>query len=163
MRITGDLIERGRALGAELQRLERERAEAESAFTELVAELPNVTLAGVPAGGAEANVVVRTWGTTASSGGFRPHWEIAGPEGLQLLDLARGAKVAASGFVFFEDSVPAWCGASSMRCSTCTPGRTGYEELWIPFVANRAAFFGTAQFPKFEGEQYGYSTGPISF
>jgi len=31
----------------------------------------------------------------------------------------------------------------------------GYEEVWVPFVVNRASMTGTAQFPKFEDEQYG--------
>ncbi len=152
---TGDLIERGRALGAELQRLERERAEAESAFTDLVAELPNVPLADVPAGGAEANVVVRTWGTPRPAGEVRPHWEVAGPEGLQLIDLARGAKVAGSGFVVFRGLGARLVRSLFNAMLDLHTGTHGYEEIWIPFVANRASFFGTAQFPKFEDEQYG--------
>ena len=150
-----DLIERGRALGAELQRLERERAEAEAAFTDLVAELPNVPLPEVPAGGAEANQVLRTWGTPRPAGDVRPHWEIAGPEGLGFLDLARGAKVAASGFVAFRG-----LGARLVRTliNAMLDLHTtvhGYEEVWIPFAVNRGAMFGTGQFPKFEDEQYG--------
>jgi len=149
----GALIEQGRRLGAELEQLDRERADAEAAYTSLVAELPNLLLADVPAGGEEANRVIRSWGTPRPATAVRPHWEIA--EALGILDLPRAAKVAGSGFLVFRG-----LGARLVRSlmsfmldlHTITHG---YEELWVPAVVNRASMFGTAQFPKFEDEQYG--------
>lgn len=150
-----ELIERGRVLGAELDRLERERADAEAAFSALVAELPNIPLPDVPAGGAEANRVIRTWGTIRPSDGVRPHWEVAGPEGSGILDLARGAKVAGSGFVSFRGAGARLVRALIAYLLDLHSTEHGYEELWLPLVVNRASMFGTAQFPKFEDEQYG--------
>jgi seryl-tRNA synthetase len=149
------LIDRGRVLGAELQRLERERADVETTLNELVAELPNVPLDDVPAGGPDANKIVRTWGHPRPAGEVRPHWEVAGPEGLEILDLARGVKVAASGFIAFRG-----LGARLVRSLITAmldlhSNVHGYEEVWIPFAANQASFFGTGQFPKFQDEQYG--------
>ncbi len=149
------LIERGRVLGAELDRLEEERAATEAAFTALGLEFPNITLPDVPAGGETANVVIRTWGTPRPADGLHPHWDIAGPEGLGILDLARGAKVAGSGFVAFR-GLGARLVRSLMTLMIDLHTREhGYEEVWIPFVVNRASMTGTAQFPKFEDEQYG--------
>jgi seryl-tRNA synthetase len=149
-----ELIDRGRVLGAELDRLEGERADAEAAFRTLVAEFPNITLPDVPTGGEECNVVLRAWGTPRAADGVVPHWEIAGPEGLGLLDLARGAKVAGSGFVAFRG-----LGARLVRSIInfmidLHTREHGYEELWVPLLVNRASMFGTGQFPKFEDEQY---------
>jgi len=150
-----DLIERGRMLGTELSRLEGERAAAESAFMALGLEFPNITLPDVPAGDETANIVVRSWGTPRPTDGVRPHWEIAGPDGLGILDLARGAKVAGSGFVAFR-GLGARLVRSLMTFMIDLHTRDhGYEEVWVPFVVNRASMTGTAQFPKFEDEQYG--------
>jgi seryl-tRNA synthetase len=150
-----DLIDQGRALGAELAVLEAERAAAESAFTALGLEFPNLTLPDVPAGGETENIIVRTWGTPRPEHGVRPHWEVAGPDGLGILDLARGAKVAGSGFVAFR-GLGARLVRSLMTFMIDLHTREhGYEEVWIPFVVNRAAMTGTAQFPKFADEQYG--------
>jgi seryl-tRNA synthetase len=150
-----ELIERGRVLGAELDRLDRERGEVEAAFGGLVAELPNITLPEVPAGGEEANRVIRTWGTIRPSEGVRPHWEVAGPDGAGLLDLARGAKVAGSGFVAFRGLGARLVRALISFMLDLHTTEHGYEEVWVPLVVNRASMFGTAQFPKFEDEQYG--------
>jgi seryl-tRNA synthetase len=150
-----DLIERGRILGAELDELEKKRAGVELAFGELIAELPNIPLPEVPEGGEQANQVVRTWGTPRPSEGVRPHWDVAGPDGVGILDLARGTKVAGSGFLAFRG-----LGARLVRTliSYMLDLHTrehGYEEVWVPFAVNRASMFGTGQFPKFEDDQYG--------
>ena len=42
----------------------------------ILLEIPNVTLPAVPAGGEEANRVVKEWGTPRREDGLRPHWEI---------------------------------------------------------------------------------------
>ena len=145
-----------RVLGAELDRLEEERAATEAAFAALALELPNITLPDVPAG--------RRGRPTSSSapGGRRAcppasdrTGTVAGPDGLGLLDLARGAKVAGSGFVAFR-GLGARLVRSLMTLMIDLHTREhGYEEVWIPFVVNRASMTGTAQFPKFEDEQYG--------
>lgn len=150
-----DLIEQGRVLGAELDRLDRQRGEVEAAFGAIVAELPNITLPDVPAGGEESNRIIRSWGTIRPSEGVRPHWEVAGPEGAGLLDLARGAKVAGSGFVAFRGLGARFVRALISFMLDLHTTEHGYEELWVPLVVNRASMFGTAQFPKFEDEQYG--------
>ena len=54
-----ELIAQGRALGDEIGQLERELAEIEGELYRVLLEIPNVTLPAVPAGGEEANIVVR--------------------------------------------------------------------------------------------------------
>src|SRR5690348_6736043 len=92
-----DLVAQGRALGEEIARLERELAASESELQSILLEIPNVTLPEVPEGGEEANTVVREWGTPRPPESVKPHWEVG--EALGILDLARGAKIAGSGFV----------------------------------------------------------------
>ncbi len=153
------LITSGRALGDEISALENELQAAEARLSELLLDLPNVTLEEVPAGGEEANKVVSTWGTPRPSDGMKPHWEIA--EALGILDLMRGAKVSGSGFVVFRGlgarlvrGLITWFIDTHVRDH-------GYEEIWPPVVVNRATMIGTGQLPKFEEDMYALRDDPL--
>jgi seryl-tRNA synthetase len=153
------LITNGRALGDEISALENELQAAESRLGELLLDLPNVTLADVPAGGEDANRVVSTWGTPHPSDGMKPHWEIA--EALGILDLMRGAKVSGSGFVFLR-GLGARLVRGLMTWFVDTHVRDhGYEEIWPPVVVNRATMIGTGQLPKFEEDMYALRDDPL--
>jgi seryl-tRNA synthetase len=147
-----DLIASGRQLGEEIQRLEGELAAAESELGNILLGLPNVTLPDVPAGGEEANQVVRTWGEPRAAAGVKPHWEIG--EALGILDLARGAKVSGSGFIVFRGAGARLTRALINYCLDVHVGEHGYEEVWVPVVVNRASMTGTSQLPKFEDDMY---------
>src|SRR5437016_7983842 len=69
-----ELIAGGRALGDEIARLENELRDVETRLHGILLGIPNLTLAEVPAGGEEANVVVKTWGEPRMSGPRAPHW-----------------------------------------------------------------------------------------
>src|SRR3712207_602599 len=64
-----ELIARGRGLGEEISRLERELAASEGPLQEILLGIPNVVLADVPEGGEEQGVVVRQWGEPRRSDG----------------------------------------------------------------------------------------------
>jgi seryl-tRNA synthetase len=147
-----ELMAVSRALGEEIARLERELGESERALQAIMLELPNVTLPEVPAGGEEANTVVRTWGTPRGTAGVKPHWEVG--QSLGILDLARGAKISGSGFIVLRG-----LGARLVRglmtfMLDLHSREHGYEETWVPVVVNRASMTGTAQLPKFEDDMY---------
>jgi seryl-tRNA synthetase len=147
-----ELVAQSRAMGEEITRLEAELAAAESELGKIMYELPNITLPEVPSGGEECNVIVREWGTPRTEQGLKPHWELA--EALGILDLARGAKVAGSGFVVYRGA-GARLVRSLMNLFLDTHTREhGYEEVWVPVVVNRASMTGTAQLPKFEDDMY---------
>ena len=148
-----DLIEQGRALGEEIARLERERAEADAAFDLLMYELPNVTLSSVPEGAEDANTVVSNWGEPRATDGVKPHWEVG--EALGILDLPRGAKISGSGFPVFRGNGARLTRALMSFMIDTHVREHGYEEVWVPFVVNRAAMTGTGQLPKFEDDMYG--------
>src|SRR4051812_45774474 len=71
-----ELIARGRALGDEISKYERDLGAIEEELRGVLLEIPNVTLADVPAGGEENNTIEREWGTPRSREGVKPHWEI---------------------------------------------------------------------------------------
>jgi seryl-tRNA synthetase len=149
---TADLIAQGRALGEEISRLESELATAEQALDAIVMEVPNMTLADVPAGDDTHNVVVRTWGTPRASDGVKPHWDIAAAQG--LFDLERGAKVSGSGFVVYRGKGARLVRALLNFFVESHVDEHGYEEIWPPLLVNRATMTGTGQLPKFEDDAY---------
>ena len=146
------LIAETRALGAAITALEKDLAESEAELSSLLLQIPNITLPDVPEGGEENGIVLRTWGTPRAQDGVRPHWEVAGD--LDILDLARGAKVAGSGFVVFRGSGARLVRALMSWMIDLHTREHGYEEVWVPFVANRASMTGTSQLPKFEEDMY---------
>jgi len=147
-----EIMDRSRALGEEIARLERELAETEAQLGAILLELPNATLPEVPAGGEEANVVVREWGAPRAADGVVPHWDVGARLG--IVDLERAAKVSGSGFVFYRGM-----GARLVRGLVnffldLQVGEHGYEETWAPKLVNRATMTGTGQLPKFADDAY---------
>ncbi|MCR4339588.1 MAG: serine--tRNA ligase [Gemmatimonadaceae bacterium] len=141
-----------RALGEEIARLETELAASESELEQLLLQLPNTVLDDVPAGGEESNSVVREWGTPRAAGGVMPHWEVG--EKLGLIDMARGAKIAGSGFIVFRGEGARLVRALLNLMLDLHTREHGYEETWVPVLVNRAAMTGTSQLPKFEDDMY---------
>ena len=151
----GSLVTEGRALGDEIDVLQMHLTSTEEELNGVVLQIPNVPLPDVPAGGAENNVVVREWGTPRATDGIVPHWDVGARLG--LFDLERGAKISGSGFIVYR-AAGARLVRALMNLMLDTHTREhGYEETWVPAVVNRASMTGTAQFPKFEDEQYGLS------
>jgi seryl-tRNA synthetase len=147
-----DLIARGRALGEEIARLERELGESEGALQEILVSVPNFTLPDVPEGGEENGLVVREWGTPRARDGVRPHWEIADERG--LIDLPRAAKISGSGFALFRGDGARLVRALMNFFIELHHREHGYEEVWPPVLVNRATMTGTGQLPKFEEDLY---------
>ena len=148
-----DLIAEGRAIGEAMVALEQRKSAAEQAVQTILYELPNITLADVPEGGEEANSVVRSWGTPrAADATIQPHWEVG--KKLGLLDLERGAKIAGSGFIVFRSGGARLVRALMNFMLDTHTNEHGYEECWVPLVANRASMTGTTQLPKFAEDMY---------
>jgi seryl-tRNA synthetase len=147
------LIAEGRALGDEIDALQMHLNSTEEELTGVLLQIPNVLFADVPSGGEENNRVIRSWGSPRATDGVVPHWDIGARLG--LIDLERGAKISGSGFIVYRGAGARLVRAlMNLMLDTHTRGH-GYEETWVPAVVNRASMTGTAQFPKFEEEQYG--------
>src|SRR5688572_15489589 len=133
-----ELIAEGRSVGEAIASLESRRRDADAAVQELLLELPNVTLEDVPAGGEEANHVVRSWGMPRTDGAsLKPHWEIG--EALGILDLPRGAKVSGAGFIVYRGGGARLVRALMNMMLDIHTTEHGYEECWIPLVVNRTS------------------------
>jgi seryl-tRNA synthetase len=147
-----DLIARGRELGEEIAKLEGELGAIEAELQRILYEIPNMTLADVPAGGEEQNRIVKEWGTPRRDAGLQPHWEIGARLG--LLDIERAAKISGSGFAVYR-GMGARLARSLLQFFMDTHSNEhGYEEVWPPDLVNRATMTGTGQLPKFEDDAY---------
>lgn len=153
-----DEAEAAKAQTADLKKavatLEAAERELEASLREVELQLPNLPHASAPDGADEkANVEVRQWGTKPTFGEApKPHWEIA--EALDLLDLPRGAKIAGSGFVVYTGQGARLQRALFNFMIDYQTLKNGYQEIYPPFLVNRASLVGTGNLPKFEEDLY---------
>jgi seryl-tRNA synthetase len=146
------LMREMREVGERMATLEATLAEIELQVRDQLLQLPNLPELDVPAGGEDANVVVREWGESKDPGfAQRPHWDLC--EELGILDLPRGTKIAGSGF-------PLYVGAGArlerglINLMLDMHGAAGYTELGVPLMVNEAAALGTGHLPKYADDMY---------
>lgn len=128
--------------------------EVEERLQQALLRVPNVPHASVPVGpNEEHNVTVREWGQKPMFD-FKPapHWELG--EKLDILDLARGAKVAGSGYYVLKG-----IGAKLERALISFMldyhvDKFGFTEILPPFLARAAVMTGTGQLPKLAEDMY---------
>jgi seryl-tRNA synthetase len=149
--LPADVVEQRKSLGQRITRLEHDLRNVETVLDAKALFVPNLPAAELPDGDAAANRVLRTWGEPRPAGGL-PHWDVG--ERLGLFDLARGAKVAGSGFpVFVGAGARLARGLVNLMLDLHTREH-GYVEVEPPFVVKREAMQGTGQVPKFEDDAY---------
>jgi seryl-tRNA synthetase len=156
--------------GARIEEIDAEAARVEAELEEALVRIPNPADPGVPVGGPEANVTVRTWGellprvaplvgetgADAPAGGAtwerQPHWDVA--ERLRIFELERGAKIAGSGFPVYRGAGAAMQRALIDFFLRVHTTEHGFTEIWPPAVVNSASARGTGQIPDKEDQMY---------
>jgi seryl-tRNA synthetase len=151
----------GRILRERVGTLKTALDEVNTVITSVLSSMPNRAHETVPDGnGSDENVVVRTWGNPAdSSFPFKDH--VALGEALGIIDLPRGARLAASGFPCLTGLGARLSRGLMNFMLDLHRERRRYLEVAPPFVANRNSFFGTGQLPKFEGDLYWTEEGEL--
>ena len=147
------LMSEMRAVGERMSALEATLADVETQVRDLLLGIPNLPELAVPAGGEDANQMLREWGEDRDPGfARRPHWELG--EELGLLDLPRGTKIAGSGFPLFT-RMGARLERGLINLMLDMHGREhGYDELWAPLMINEASALGTGHLPKYAEDMY---------
>ena len=148
-----------REIGDRIGELDRRVAEAETARDQILVRLPNLPDASVAVGRtAEDNPVIRSWGEPATAPFERKtHVELC--ESLKLVDFARGAKLAGSGFLLYTGWGARLERALIQFLLDLHVHEHGYTEVSPPFIVNRDCMFGVGQFPKFEDQAYAVQEG----
>jgi seryl-tRNA synthetase len=143
-----------RAIGEEIAGLDKQAAELEEQFRELLTGIPNIPHESVPAGRDESeNVEVRRCGE-APQFDFEPkaHWDL-GPE-LGILDFERAAKITGARFALYM-GMGAKLERALINFMLDTHTREhGYTEVLPPFLVNSDSLFGTGQLPKFKEDLF---------
>lgn len=128
--------------------------ELEETLHEIELDFPNLPHESVPNGKDENdNPVVRLWGEKPEYA-EQPlaHWDVA--ENLALFDLPRGAKISGSGFVVYTGLGARLQRALFTFMLDVQTQRNGYQEIYPPYIVNRASLIGTGNLPKFEEDLY---------
>jgi seryl-tRNA synthetase len=140
------------AAGERIDALDARLAEVERDVEEALLRIPNPADPEVPVGGEEANATLRTWGEILPRDFRKPHWEIG--EALDIIDIARGAKIAGSGFPVYKGAGSALQRALISWFLDVHTRENGFTEVWPPAVVNTASATGTGQIPDKEDQMY---------
>ena len=93
------LVAQAREMAAQVKARQQEMTDAEAAFDEAMAAIPNLIIDGVPAGGEDDYVVLREVGAVPAFD-FEPRDHLEIGERLGAIDMERGAKVSGARFYF---------------------------------------------------------------
>jgi seryl-tRNA synthetase len=147
------LIARLKGVSDAIKQLDDSLRRVDAELETLVLQLPNLPLADVPDGDATANAVIRSWGQRPTfSFEPRPHWEIGAA--LELLDLARGARIAGSGFPLFTGMGARLVRALVNFMLDLHTREHGYVEVAPPYLVRSDSALGTGQLPDLEQNMY---------
>jgi seryl-tRNA synthetase len=165
-----DLRAASTAAGVRITELDASLAETQADLDDLLLRIPNPPDPDIPVGGEEANVTIRMWGeqlprdqplvgevgADAPAGGptwtRRPHWELG--DELDIIDNARGAKIAGSGFPVYKGAGSALQRGLINWFLDVHTRENGMTEVWPPAVVNTASATGTGQIPDKEDQMY---------
>ena len=148
------------AAGERITSLDAELTTVEATVDDLLLRIPNPADLDVPVGGEEANITVRTWGelfprdqtVDGETWQRKPHWELG--ETLDIIDNARGAKIAGSGFPVYKGAGSALQRGLINWFLDVHTRENGFTEVWPPAVVNTASATGTGQIPDKEDQMY---------
>ena len=135
------------------QALEEEVKSLEKDINSIVLSIPNIPDACVPKGKDESeNIIIQKVGEKPEFS-FEPkeHWQLG--EENQTLDFKRGVKLAKSRFVAMRGQAAKMQRALINYMLDFTTKR-GFEEWYVPFMANSNTLQGTGQLPKFEDDLF---------
>jgi len=151
---SGALIARAETLTAELGEAEERLGAVQAELEQWQLGLPNMLHDSVPEGRDEsANRELRRWGEPRRLGfKARDHIEIG--ERLGGLDFEAAARISGSRFVVMRGAVARLHRALAQFMLDLHTREHGYTEVYVPYLAQRAAFIGTGQLPKFEQDLF---------
>ncbi|MFL6060591.1 MAG: serine--tRNA ligase [Marmoricola sp.] len=138
------LLEKTKALSAEVKAAEAAQGEAEEAWREAVLAIPNPAAEEAPAGGEDDFVVLEHVGTPRdfAAEGFEPRDHIELGRILGAIDLDRGAKVSGSRF-YFLTGVGAELEFALINLAMEQAREAGFTQVIAPSLVKPEAMAGT--------------------
>jgi len=148
------LIAKGEALTEDLAKAEQALAAVTEELEQWQLSLPNLVHDSVPDGADEkANVEVRRWGQPRALE-FQPLDHIAIGEQLGGLDFEAATRMSGARFVVMRSQVARLHRALAQFMLDLHTREHGYTEVYVPYLVQPQALYGTGQLPKFEQDLF---------
>ena len=135
------LIAEGQALATQVKSAEQLVAEAQAKLDEIIWQIENVVIDGVPVGGEDDFVVIREEGTKPSFN-FEIRDHVALGELLDIIDIERGAKISGSRFYFLK-GWGARLELALMNLALDQAAQAGFTALITPTLVKPSVMAGT--------------------
>lgn len=141
-------------LGEELKACEQDLQQVQSELDDLLTQVPNLPQEGVPEGPDEtANIEVRRVGEpNRMDFAPRDHVDLGLPGG--WLDFEAAARISGSRFVVMRGEMARLHRALIQFMLDLHTREHGYQEVYVPYLVNPGALFGTGQLPKFDADLF---------
>jgi len=135
------LIAEGQELATKVKATEQLAAEAQTKLDEIIWQIENVVLTGVPSGGEDDFVVIREEGTKPTFN-FEAKDHVALGELLDVIDIERGAKISGSRFYFLK-GWGARLELALMNMALDQAAQAGFTALITPTLVKPSVMAGT--------------------
>ncbi len=133
-------------------------ATASGTLFDLLASLPNLPAADVPAGIDESgNVEVRRYGERFNGEATTDHVDLG--QALGLMDTEAAGRIAGARFVVLRQGLARLERALGQFMLDLQTQEHGYIEVSVPLLVRESAMFGTGQLPKFAEESFQTTDG----
>jgi seryl-tRNA synthetase len=148
------LLDAVQSLGEQLKEAEQALNEIQEQLNAFFLSLPNILDASVPEGRDESdNVELYCWGEPRNFD-FEPLDHVDLGAKLGGMDFELGAKIASARFVVLTGAIARLQRALIQFMLDIHGREHGYEETYVPFLANTETLQGTGQLPKFEKDLF---------
>lgn len=150
--VTEEIKKESVALSQKLKEQEKALEVAQESYHLLLLTCPNIPDISIPEGGKEENVVVKEWGAKPTfTFPIKNHVDLGLQNG--WLDFEAGAKMAASGFIFYKkEAVKLIYGLAMFMLKNNS--RRGFEPMLPPYFANEQSLTVASNFPKFKEDVF---------
>jgi len=141
-------------LKAALGVAEQALTEVQQQLDEVLSRIPNIPADDVPAGKDENdNVEIRRWGEPRKfKFPIQDHVDLG--EALGQIDFETAVKLTGSRFVVMHKAVAKLHRALIQFMLDVHINEHGYQEIYVPYIANRDSMYGVGQLPKFEQDLF---------
>ncbi len=146
-------IDAMKSISSRIGELEGYLKEYDVKMYDILIGIPNVPDSSVPVGPPTNNKEIRTWGDL-SKFDFKPKTHIELGEQLDIIDFKRGAKISGSNFIVYKNEGARLERALINFMLDLHTSDHGYNEIFPPYLVNRASMTGTGQLPKMEEDMY---------
>lgn len=156
------LLDQVQHLGDELKAAETQLADIQIDMDALMAGIPNLLDASVPAGKSEEfNLELSRWGDVPSFDfEAKDHVDLGAKLGM---DFELGAKIAGARFVVLNGALARLQRAIIQFMLDTHTDQHGYSETYVPYLVNADSLRGTGQLPKFEADLFKASDDPALY